>query len=98
MGEFQHSTFNIEQPTICDEVTSRFGQHSLRRALQPTGQARRSLTGAGKFKEPRFGGAGKFHWMATPMKPDGAGVQGVIRQNEPGALFIGQAIFDQRQI
>ena len=51
-----------------------------------------------KFGEPRLGGAGKFHGPAAPGETDGAGVQGVMRQNEAGALFIGQAIFDQRQI
>jgi hypothetical protein len=51
-----------------------------------------------KYFEPRLGGAGKFHGPAAPGEPHGAGVQGVMRQNEAGALFVGQAIFDQRQI
>ena len=54
--------------------------------------------GCYKRFEPRFGGAGKFHRPAAPGETKGAGVQGVMRQNEPGALLIGQAIFDQRQI
>ena len=63
------------------------GQASLPRLLR-----------SNKFREPRFGGAGKVHGLAAPGEPDGAGVQSVIRQNEPGALLRRQAIFDQRQI
>jgi hypothetical protein len=51
-----------------------------------------------KFGEPRLGGAGKFHGPAAPGETHGAGVERLVRQNEPGALLIGQAIFDQRQI
>jgi len=56
------------------------------------------LIRAGKFSKPRFGRAEKLHGPAAPNETNGAGVQGVMRQNEPGALFPGQAIFDQCQI
>ena len=51
-----------------------------------------------KIGKPRLGGAGKFQRPAAPGETDGAGVQGVIRQNEPGALCGGQTILDERQI
>src|ERR1017187_3951440 len=54
------------------------------------------LTGAGKFKKPRLGGAGKFHRLAAPDEADGAGVQRLGRQNEPGKLLRRQTVFDQR--
>jgi hypothetical protein len=57
-----------------------------------------SHIGCYKRIEPRLGGAGKFHRLAAPGEADGAGVQGVMRQNEPDALLIGQAVFDQCQI
>jgi hypothetical protein len=63
--------------------------------------AESALTGAigwQKVFEPRLGGAGKFHRPAAPGETNGTGVQGVMRQNKPGALFVGQAVFDQRQI
>ena len=55
-------------------------------------------TGGYKFKEPRLGVAGKFPGPAPPDESQGAGVQRLMRQNEPGTLLIGQAVFDQRQI
>jgi hypothetical protein len=48
--------------------------------------------------EPRFRLAGKFHRLAAPEKAHGAGMQRLVRQNEPGKLLRRQAIFDQRQI
>ena len=56
------------------------------------------LTSAGKFIEPRFRFAAKFHRLAAPEKAHGAGVKRLVRQNEPGKLLRRQAIFDQRQI
>ena len=51
-----------------------------------------------KFSKPRFGLAAEFHRPAAPDKAQGAGVKRLVRQNEPGALLIGQAIFNQRQV
>jgi hypothetical protein len=56
------------------------------------------LTSCYEFSEPRFRFAGKFHRPATPEKAHGAGVKGLMRQNEPGTLLRRQAVFDQRQI
>ena len=36
--------------------------------------------------------------LAAPGEAHGAGVQRLVRQNEPGALLRRQAVFDQRQI
>ena len=54
--------------------------------------------GGDEFREPGFGGAGKFHRPAAPSETHGAGVQGVMRQHEPGALLRRQTVLDQRQI
>ena len=91
----------------CGLMCGRFGDlnNQETQARRPTlawlrwaGEDEEDLTGAGKFKKPRLGGAGKFHRLAAPEKAHGAGVKGLVRQNEPGKLPRRQAIFDQRQI
>jgi hypothetical protein len=54
--------------------------------------------GVKEIREPRFRFAAKFHRPAAPSETHGAGVQGVMRQHEPGALLRRQTVLDQRQI
>ena len=51
-----------------------------------------------KPEEPRFRRAGKVVWLIAPGKTEPAGVQGVVRQNEPGALRRRQPAFDEGEI
>ena len=46
----------------------------------------------------RFGRGEKLAGLAAPLELQPAGVQGVVRQDEPGALLLGKPVLDQRQI
>ena len=51
-----------------------------------------------KTGEPWFRFATEFHGPAAPEEAHGAGVQRLVRQDEPGKLLRREAIFDQRHI
>ena len=51
-----------------------------------------------KLREPRFGWAGKFDRLAVPDKSDRPGMEGMVFQDQPGALLFCQASFDECEI
>ena len=51
-----------------------------------------------KIIKIRFGRGNKAAGLAVAVKLQGNGVQGMVSQDEAGALFIGQPVFHERQI
>ena len=51
-----------------------------------------------ELEEPRLRRGGEIIIFSAPGKPEPRGVQGVVRQDEPGALFAGQPALDQGEI
>jgi hypothetical protein len=51
-----------------------------------------------KSSEPWFGGAGEFAGLTAPGETDGAGMEGLMVKDEPGALLVRQADLDEREI
>ena len=51
-----------------------------------------------KLREPRFGWAGKLSRLSAPDKANRPGMEGVVFQNQSGALRGGEAAFDEREI
>ncbi len=48
--------------------------------------------------EFNFGRRDELAGLTAPVKLQPSGVQGVVRQDEPGALRVGEPVFHERQI
>lgn len=65
--------------------------HTLRWA-----SGRRSI--GNKIAEEFFGNAGEFHFGAAPAEAHAGGVEGLVGEDELGALLGGEPVFDEGEV
>ena len=51
-----------------------------------------------KIPEEFFGGAGEFHFGSAPLEADAGSMEGLVGQNELGALLGGESAFDEGEV